>query len=72
VDRPVVFRCKVDEAQARAIREGILNAGLDIAYQEEQRGAALVLVVKCKGPEAQTVNDILTGAGVTPTDDIWS
>jgi hypothetical protein len=69
VNSSVVFRCKVNEAQADAVRDRISKAGLDVGYQEEQHGAALVLVVKCTDFEAQTVHDILAGAGVKANDD---
>ena len=66
---PITFRCKVSEAQADAVRDRLNRAGLNVAYQEEQHGAALILVVKCKTFEAQSVHEILAGAGVTPSDD---
>ena len=50
-----VFRCQVTEAQANTVRERIDKAGLDVHYQEEQHGAALVLIVKCRTVHALSV-----------------
>jgi hypothetical protein len=64
-----VFRCRVTEAQAITLRERIDRVGLSVGYQEEQHGAALVLIVKCGSAHAHTVREILTGAGVTVNSD---
>jgi len=65
-----VFRGNVTERQATLIRERILKAGIEVNYQEEQRGAALVLIVKCKLEQAHSVRDIWASAGVLPDDEV--
>lgn len=63
------FKCTVTEAQANSLRERIDKTGLDVGYQEEQHGAALILIVKCEIAQAQTVREVLSGVGVTITAD---
>ena len=67
-----VFRCQVTEAQANAVRERMAKAGLDVGYQEEQHGAALLLVMKCSPSQAHSVGEILAGVGITTNDDSFA
>ena len=66
-----IFRCQVTEAQAGTVRDRIGIAGLDVAYQEEQHGAALLLIVRCSSAQAHSVRDILAGVGVALNDDLF-
>jgi len=65
-----IFRCHVTEAQASTVRNRIDKAGLHVGYQEEQHGAALILIVKCDSMQAHTVREVLAGVGVTATGDL--
>ena len=58
------FRCKVTDVQANAVRERIGKTGLGVHYQEEQHGAELVLIVKCRTEHAHAIKEILDGAGL--------
>ena len=65
-----IFRCHVTEEQANTLRERMYKAGLHAGYQEEQHGAALVLIVKCETAHVHTVREILAGVGVTASEDL--
>ena len=70
MNEPTTFKCKVTESQAATIRERITKAGVEVRYQEEQHGAALVLVMDCKPVYLHTVREILAGVGVRDGEDI--
>jgi hypothetical protein len=69
MNEQVVLKCIVSEAQADSVRDRIAKAGLHAAYQEEQHGASLILVMKCSPLEALTIQEILAGAGIIPSDE---
>ena len=59
------------EEQANTLRERMYKkAGLHAGYQEEQHGAALVLIVKCETAHVHAVREILAGVGVTASEDL--
>jgi hypothetical protein len=66
----LVFKCQVTEAQANSVRERIDKAGLRVGYQEEQHGAALILIVTCGIAQGQPVREVLSGVGVIVTGDL--
>ncbi len=69
LSQPAIFKSKVTETQASTIRERILRAALDVQYQEEQHGATLILVLKCRPEHAHALKDVLSSVGIHEAGD---
>ena len=60
----------IDIRRQNMLEHLFYKAGLHAGYQEEQHGAALILIVKCETAHMHTVREILAGVGVTASEDL--
>lgn len=64
------IRVILTESQADRLQRQLSTLPFKVAYQEEQHGASLVVVLMCTASQEKLVRDILTelGATIPPVD----